>query len=81
MEPRIISGARPLFPGEGENRALRTARAKLVIADWGPTAEIVIFPADEPVSQGAQFRYRGTIWIVTGHRRDSRIMVAEPVSH
>lgn len=81
MEPRIISGACPLYLGEGENRALRTTRAKLVIADWGPTAEIVIFPADEPVSQGAQFQFRGTIWIVTGHRRDSRMLVAEPVSH
>ena len=81
MDTRIISGARPLFPGEGENRTLRTARANLVIADWGPTAELVVFPAGEPVSRGAQFQYRGTLWIIMGHRRDSRIMVAEPVSH
>lgn len=81
MEPRIISGARPLFPGEGENRALRAARANLVIADWGPTAELVIFPVGEPVVRGARFHYRGTLWIITGQQRDSRLLVAEPVSH
>jgi hypothetical protein len=81
MESRIISGARPLFPGEGENHAPRTIRASILIADWGPTAELVVFPAGEPVSRGARFQYRGTLWIVTGRRRDSRIMVAEPVSH
>lgn len=81
MRRRIISGGRPVSPGEGESRALRAGRTSLVIADWGPTAELLIFPAGEPVGRGAEFHYRGSVWIITGRRRDSRILVAEPVSH
>ena len=81
METRIISGARPLFPGEGDSHSQRAGRANLVIADWGPTAELVIFPVGEPVTRGARFHYRGTLWIITGRQRDSRILVAEPVPH
>jgi len=81
MARRIISGARPLSPEEGETRTVRTVRANLVIADWGPTAELLVFPAGEPVGRGAEFQYRRTIWIITGHRRDSRVLVAKPISH
>lgn len=81
MVRRIISGARPLSPVETDRGAPRARRADLVIADWGPTAELLIFPAAEPVGRGAQFQYRGTIWVISGCQRDSRIMVAEPISH
>jgi len=50
-----------------------------VIADSGATAELLVFPSDEWLGRGAQFRYRETVWVVTGHRRDSGILVAEPL--
>ncbi len=81
MVRRIISGARPLSPVEAEIGGPRTRRANLVIADWGPTAELLVFPAGESVGREAEFHYRGTIWVITGFQRDSRIMVAEPISH
>lgn len=81
MEHRIISGARPHAPTDGDFREPRSRRAKMVIADWGATAELLVFPANEPVDRGARFQYRGTIWVVTGCQRDSRILVAEPLSH
>jgi hypothetical protein len=81
MVRRIISGARPLSPVETDRGAPRARRADLVIADWGPTAELLVFPAGEPVGRGAQFQYLGTSWVITGCQRDSRIMVAEPISH
>lgn len=81
MARTLFSQARPRTPGRGEDRSLRPTRANLVIADWGPTAELLIFPVGERVCRGAEFRYRGTTWIVTGRRRDSRLSVAEPVDH
>jgi hypothetical protein len=53
----------------------------VVIADSGNDAEVVVFPADEHVASGAEFRYRGTIWVITRACRDSGVLVAEPVSH
>jgi len=50
-----------------------------VIADSGTTAELLVFPAAERLGRGSKFRYRETLWLVTGHRRDSGILVAEPV--
>jgi hypothetical protein len=81
MERRIISGARPHSPITDGVAGQRSRRANLVIADWGPTAELLVFPADEPVDRGARFQYHGTIWVITGRRRDSQIMVAQPISH
>ena len=81
MVRRIISGARPFSPVDADIGAPRPRRANLVIADWGPTAELLVFPAGEPVGRGAEFQYRGAIWVITECRRDSRIMVAEPISH
>ncbi len=81
MARRIISGARPFSPVEADIGVPRPHRVNLVIADWGPTAELLTFPAGEPVGRGARFQYRGTLWVITGSQRDSRIMVAEPASH
>ncbi len=81
MARRIISGARPLLPVEAGIGVPRPRRAELVIADWGPTAELLVFPAGEPVGRGAEFQYRGALWVITGRQRDSRILVAEPISH
>ncbi len=81
MERRIISGARPHSPADDGIPGPRSWRTKLVIADWGPTAELLVFPPDEPVDRGAQFQYHGTIWIIAGRHRDSRIMVAQPIAH
>jgi hypothetical protein len=67
-------------PDDAGNQT-RVRRSKLVIADWGPTAELLIFPPEEPVDTGASFHYRGSIWVITGRRRDSRILVAEPVTN
>jgi hypothetical protein len=53
----------------------------VVIADAGATAEVLVFARDEPVARGSEFSYRGTTWIVTGARRDSGILVAEPAAH
>lgn len=81
MVSRIITGARPHTKADGDLNGLKTGPATPVIADWGTTAELLVFPPGEPVSRGARFHYRGTIWIVTGQQRDSRILVAEPASH
>ena len=80
MRPRIIKGALPVTTGERE-RARRQGRATVVIADSGTDADVVVFPADELVAIGAEFHYRGTIWVISGARRDSGVLVAEPVAH
>ena len=80
MRPRIITGALPAT-GDERERARRPGRATVVIADSGNDAEVVVFPADEHVASGAEFHYRGTIWVITGTRRDSGVLVAEPVPH
>jgi hypothetical protein len=54
-------------------------RSNLVIADSGTTAELLVFPSAGRLAQGSKFRYREILWVVTGHRRDSGILVAEPI--
>lgn len=81
MISRIITGARPHTRADGDLGRLREGLSTPVIADWGTTAELLVFPPGEPVSRGARFHYCGTIWEVTGWRRDSRVLVAEPASH
>jgi hypothetical protein len=81
MVRRIISGAHPVSATGQEVLAGHGRRANLVIADWGRAAELLVFPAEEPVGVGAAFRYRGSIWVISGFRKDSNIMVAEPTSH
>ncbi|MBD3849657.1 MAG: hypothetical protein IFK93_00065 [Acidobacteria bacterium] len=52
-----------------------------MIADSGSTAEVLVFSPDEQIAQGGEFHYLGTTWVVTGARRDSGILVAEPAAH
>lgn len=81
MVSRIVTGARPHTRADGDLNELQTRPATPVIADWGTTAELLVFPPGEPVARGVRFHYRGTIWVVTVQRRDSCILVAEPDSH
>jgi hypothetical protein len=53
----------------------------VVIVDSGTTAEVLVFSPDEPIARGGEFNYRGTTWVITGARRDSGILVAEPTTH
>ena len=80
MRPRIIKRVEPDAWGESDSPRRRT-RATVVIADSGTEAEVLVFAAGEDVAAGSEFRYRGTLWVVTGARRDSGVMVAEPKSH
>jgi hypothetical protein len=52
-----------------------------IIADSGSQAEVLVFPPGQLVRRGVEFDYQGTIWVVTGERRDSGVLVAEPVTH
>jgi len=61
--------------------AAREGRVTVVIADSGAAAEVLVFPPDEPIAKGGEFNYRGTTWVITGSRRDSGILVAEPAAH
>lgn len=56
-------------------------RPTVVIADSGSDAEVLVFPPGEALCRGTEFQHRGVTWIVTGHRRDSRVLVAEPAAH
>jgi hypothetical protein len=78
MEPPILS-ERPTADQAAEGR--RKARRRLVVADWGSTAELIVMPFEGPVCRGTEFSHRGTRWVITGERRDSRVLVAEPTSH
>jgi hypothetical protein len=81
MEPRNLKSARPLARDGSDWAAAREGRATVVIADSGTSAEVLVFPAGEPVGRGAEFHYGGTRWIIACARRDSGILVAEPVAH
>lgn len=79
MEPHVIRDTRPRPADGADLNGERGGRSHLVIADSGTTAELLVFPAAERLGRGSKFRYRETLWLVTGHRRDSGILVAEPV--
>jgi len=81
MGPRNLKSARPLAPDGSDWPAAREGRATVVIADSGTSAEVLVFPAVEPLGEGAEFHYGGTTWVITCARRDSGILVAEPVAH
>jgi len=81
MRPRNLNRARPVASDGSDWSAAREGRVTVVIADSGASAEVLVFPPDEPVERGAEFSYRGTTWVITGARRDSGILVAEPAAH
>lgn len=78
MEPPIMS-ERPNADQAAEGR--RRGRRRLVVADWGSTAELLVLPFEGPVCRGTEFSHGGTRWVITGEQRDSRVLVAEPTSH
>jgi hypothetical protein len=78
--PRIISSARPRSAGTPECTRRPGKRSTVVIADSGTAVELLVFPPGEPVDRETCFRYRGTVWKITG-KRDSGILVAEPCRH
>jgi hypothetical protein len=78
--PRIISSARPPSAGTPECTRRPAKRSTVVIADSGTAVELLVFPPGEPVDRETCFRYRGTVWKITG-KRDSGILVAEPCRH
>ena len=78
MGPHVIRETQPR-PADGVDwSGERSGRSNLVIADSGTTAELLVFPHTDRLARGSQFRYREILWVVTGHRRDSGILVAEP---
>lgn len=78
MEPRILRRARTLARGGSQRRGAVGGRSRVVIADSGATAEVLVFPPGQQLDRGAVFHYRGANWVITDLRRDSGILVAEP---
>jgi hypothetical protein len=79
LEPRIF---RKESADDGSDHSVtRGGRPTVVIADSGAQAEVLVFPPGEAIGRGTEFQYRGTTWIVTGRRRDSGVLVAEPAAH
>ena len=81
LGPRILKRVRRAANDESDRTAARESRVTVVIADSGATAEVLVFSPDEPIEKGGEFHYRGTTWVITGARRDSGILVAEPSAH
>jgi len=81
LGPRIHRRGRAAAHDGSDWSAARNGRVTVVIADSGVSAEVLVFPAGEPVATGAEFDYRGTTWVITGARRDSGVLVAEPTTH
>jgi hypothetical protein len=81
LVPRVLKQVRRAANDRTEWSAAREGREKVVIADSGAMAEVLVFSADEPIMNGAEFRYRGAMWVIIGARRDSGIWVAEPAAH
>lgn len=73
---RIIRGVRPAAGEPGTDDGRR--RGRVVIADSGVAAEVLLLPGGETAGPGVTFHYRGATWVITGERRDSGIPVAEP---
>jgi hypothetical protein len=81
MGTRLISKVRPKAINGNDDIPGRGRRGTVVIADSGFEAEVLVFPPGQLVRCGAEFDYRGMTWMVTAERRDSGVLVAEPVAH
>ena len=78
MGPHVIRETQPR-PADGADwNGEHSGRADFVIADSGTTAELLVFPGSVRLGQGSQFHFREIVLVVTGHGRDSGILVAEP---
>ncbi len=81
MDQFVIRTVRRVIDqGAAINRA-EAARSKLVVADSGDHAELLVLSSGEPVDRGVRFEHQGMWWVVTGRRRDSGVAVAEPAEH
>ena len=80
MAARILTGARSMAKSDTRAADVGRRRTTMVIADSGTAAEVLVFADGEVVESGARFRYRDTLWTITTARRDSGILVAEPVT-
>jgi len=69
-----FAGAVTLPPGGAR-------RKRVVIADDGFEAALVLLDQNHPVDAGSRFGHRGRTWEIRGGRRGSRVLVAEPVDH
>ena len=81
MAPRIYKRVRLAADDGSDWNAAREGRVTVVIADSGATAEVLVFSPDEQIAKGGEFLFRGATWTITGVRRDSGIIVAEPSAH
>jgi len=86
MESRITERERldEPVPGAQPRSARRPAtsrtRAKVVVIDSGNSADVVVFSEAKMLERGSHFSHRGATWVITGRKRDSGILVAEPAS-
>jgi hypothetical protein len=78
MAPHVIRETQPRSADGTDWNQKGGRRSNLVIADSGTAAELLVFPATESLARGSRFHYREIVWVVTGNRRDSGILVAEP---
>lgn len=81
LGPRVFRQARFAASDGTDSGTAREGRVTVVIVDYGATAEVLVFSPEEEIAEGGEFHYRGTTWIITGTRRDSGILVAEPAAH
>jgi hypothetical protein len=79
MAPHVIRETQPRRVDGTDWSREQGGRSNLVIADSRTSAELLLFPASERLARGSRFRYREMVWVVTGSRRDSGILVAEPI--
>jgi hypothetical protein len=76
-----IGSEKNLSVSEYEDFSHRIPRRIVVIADTGSSAELLLFSADDSIGPGSLFRYHGGTWMVVSGRRDSGVLVAEPVEN
>jgi hypothetical protein len=62
----------------GEPTFTTSPRPKVVIADDGLAADIVILDPAQSAAVGSLFRHRGQSWVIRGRRQSSRVLVAAP---
>ena len=64
---------------EHERRQPTTpGRPRVVVADDGIAADVVILDTATATAVGSSFRHRNREWVIRGRRRHSRVLVAAP---
>jgi hypothetical protein len=62
----------------GETGPLPPRRKSAVIVDDGLSVSLVLLDDSQPATVGARFSHGGRMWVVSGVRPGSRVLVAEP---